>query len=263
MRFEEEIMVAEDGREEITVSEEQKPEETNWLKSKDPRHLCQYVHDTLQSIPPRAQWSNSPSGQQQLLGRLNALDRNISKGLGADDQGHLSQEQMMWLDDARNRVYQMSDDILDMVEGQRAARDGHVKSIRQRHKKRASDEDKCGICEAVLYEDEDIGLPLCLSCLDDRYVNGGLIKEATTPRIQLVMSPFERSIVGTLINATVSGGQNINEVYGKFKKKYGFDKREELGIIQLLADLGYPIIKDRILMDEEKGNGEWIKNYHA
>lgn len=264
MYFDEEIMVAEDGSEEITVEEpKQDPQETNWLKSKDSRHLCQYVHDTLSSMPTRDKWSNSPSQYQQMLGRLNSLDRNISRGLGADPEGHITQEQIQWLDDARERIYQMSDDLLDRVEGHHAARDSHIKNIRQRHKKKASDANKCGICESVLYNDEDIGLPLCLSCLSDDSRNKGMKKEATTPRIQLIMSPFERSIVGTLINATVSGGQNINEVYGKLKKKYGFDNREELGIVQLLADLGYPIIKDRVLMDDQEGNGEWIKNYHA
>jgi len=261
MYFDEEIAVEEDGNEEKTV-EEQK-QETNFLKSKDSRHLCQYVHDTLGSLPAKDQWGSSPSQYQQMLGRLNALDRNISKGLGSDHEGHITQDQIQWLDDARERIYQMSDDLLDRVESLRAARDGHIKNIRQRHRKKAHDDNKCGICTSVLYDDEEVGLPLCLSCLDDRHVNQTLVKEATTPRIQLVMSPFERSIVGTLINATVSGGQNINEVYGKLKKKYGFDKREELGITQLLTDLGYPVYKDRVLMDDQEGNGEWIKNYHA
>ena len=261
MYYEEDMMVAEDGQEMNVVDEPKK--ETNWLKTKDSSHLCQYVHDTFQSIPAKDQWGNSPSQYQQLLGRLNALDKNISRGLGSDFGGKISQDQILWLDDVRNRIHQYADDLIDRTEAINSARDNHVRTIRQRHKRKASDESKCGICTSVLYEDKDVGLPLCLSCLDDRHVDKSLIKEATTPRIQLVMSPFERSIVGTLINATVSGGQNINEVYGNLKKKFGFDNREELGIIQLLADLGYPVIKDRVLMDDKDGNGEWIKNYHA
>jgi|10_taG_2_1085330.scaffolds.fasta_scaffold00311_12 hypothetical protein len=265
MYFDEEMMVSEEEGGNISADTKQEQEqETSWLKSRDPAFLCQYVHDTFKSIQSPDKWGSSPSTYQQLLGRLNALDKNITRGLSTDPEGKIQPDQIEWLDGVRQKIYEYVDRLVDLTAGHSAARDNHLKSIRQKHRKKASDQGKCGICESVLWQDEDVGLPLCLSCLSDD--NRKLRKEATTPRfkgLQIVMTPFQRAITGTLINATVSGGHNINEVYGKLKKKYGIDNKEELGIIQLLADLGYPVLKDRVLMDDQEGSGEWIKNYHA
>jgi hypothetical protein len=98
----------------------------------------------------------------------------------------------------------------------------------------------------------------------------GLVKEATTPRIQLVMTPFERAITGILINATVSAGKPFEEVYDFLNKKYTFTEREELAIMQLAMDMGQPIFKDRGTIgdyrsqhDPSKHGVDFIKNYFA
>jgi hypothetical protein len=97
-----------------------------------------------------------------------------------------------------------------------------------------------------------------------------IIKEATTPRIQLVMTPFERAITGILINSVVSAGKPFEEVYEFLNKKYGFTEREELAIMQLATDMGQPIFKDRGTYgfdhdksDKSKNGVDFIKNYFA
>ena len=97
-----------------------------------------------------------------------------------------------------------------------------------------------------------------------------LIKEATTPRVQIVATPFQRAIVGILINSVVSGGKPFEDVYSFLKNKYGFDSRDELSIMQLAMDSGFPIFKDRGLIGasakEQEGEGygiDFLRNYLA
>lgn len=95
-------------------------------------------------------------------------------------------------------------------------------------------------------------------------------KEATTPRVQLVATPFERAIAGILINSVVSGGKPFEEVYAFLKQKYKFSDKDELSIMQLVMDMGYSIFKDRGTFGDEPGTDqagksgvEYIKNYFA
>ncbi len=97
-----------------------------------------------------------------------------------------------------------------------------------------------------------------------------LIKEASTPKIQLIMTPFERAITGIILNSTISAGKPLEDVYEHLKKKYKFEPREELSIMQLLMDMGQPIFKDRGIIGEkeddndQEGQGfDFIKNYFA
>jgi hypothetical protein len=116
----------------------------------------------------------------------------------------------------------------------------------------------CMHCEAEVGAEESE----CVDCVD------GLEKVATTPVINVYCTPFERAIVGILINATVSGGKNINEVYEKLKKKYAFTDREELSVQQLVADYGYPVYLDRGRIgdkntDQTADGVDWQSNYYA
>lgn len=95
-----------------------------------------------------------------------------------------------------------------------------------------------------------------------------IVKTASTPKIQLIMTPFERAISGIITNAVVSSGKPFEDVYEFLKKKYSLDEREELAIMQILKDMGHPIFKDRgtIGKGEKKEEGygvEFIKNYLA
>jgi hypothetical protein len=76
-------------------------------------------------------------------------------------------------------------------------------------------------------------------------------------------------VVGTLINATVSGGRNLEELFEKLKKKYSLNEREQLAVQQILADMGYPVFKDRARVGEDEDPTdsdeprEWQTQYHA
>lgn len=103
-----------------------------------------------------------------------------------------------------------------------------------------------------------------------------LKKDASTPRNMVIaVSPFERAISGIMINAHVSGGHPIEEVYGFLSNKYSIDDREELAIMQLCMDSGFHIYKDRGTFspnsckdegekaEEGKSGVDFMRNYFA
>jgi hypothetical protein len=78
-----------------------------------------------------------------------------------------------------------------------------------------------------------------------------------------------------MINAHVSGGHPIEEVYDFLSNKYSIDDREELAIMQLCMDSGFHIFKDRgtfspnSCKDEDgrakegKAGVDFMRNYFA
>lgn len=98
----------------------------------------------------------------------------------------------------------------------------------------------------------------------------GLVKEAKSGRFQVVVTPFIRAVTGIIINGVVSSGKQFDDIYNFLKEKYKFTDREELEILQVLMDSGFPILKDRGLVNEsldpngENKNGvEFMKTYFA
>lgn len=98
-----------------------------------------------------------------------------------------------------------------------------------------------------------------------------LRKQAATPNnIVIAVSPFERAISGMMINAHVSAGHPMEDVYASLKKKYSLTDREELSIMQLCMDSGFHIFKDRGSYapeaskgDEGKRGVDFVRNYFA
>lgn len=99
-----------------------------------------------------------------------------------------------------------------------------------------------------------------------------IVKEAALPKLNVIVSAFERAIVGILINATVSAGHPFETVWSFLKEKYDINDREELSIMQLVMDSGFHLFKDRGVMSsktdkDNKGSStqgvDFIRNYFA
>lgn len=94
-----------------------------------------------------------------------------------------------------------------------------------------------------------------------------IVKEATTPHSRgmvITITPFQRAITGMMINAHVSAGKPMDEVYQALKEKYDITDREELEIIQICMDSGFPFFKDRGTIGEDKDEKisvDFMKNY--
>lgn len=127
-------------------------------------------------------------------------------------------------------------------------------------------DDNCPTCKIKLWKAAE-GLYECISC--EAVFERPLTKEAGTAKLTLVMTPFERAITGAIVNSFVSQGKNPEETYAALKKKYKFTDRDELSIQQVLADMGYPMLKDRGHIGDaseqlNKGKGiEFATQYNA
>lgn len=129
-----------------------------------------------------------------------------------------------------------------------------------------AEDNNCPTCKIQLWKAAE-GLYECISC--EAVFERPLTKEAGTAKLTLVMTPFERAITGAIVNSFVSQGKNPEETYAALKAKYKFTDRDELSIQQVLADMGYPLLKDRGHVGDEseklnKGEGiEFSTQYNA
>ena len=103
----------------------------------------------------------------------------------------------------------------------------------------------CEKCASVapIWHDTHNDKLVCLHCEAEATRNDNIEKTAGTPVLNVYMTPFERAVVGIMVNSKVSAGRNIEETYEKLKNKYNFTPREELAIQQLVADYGYPVYR--------------------
>lgn len=238
---EEIIRVAEDeiSNDSIIVSSpdefiEEDKENKDWRVSKKPKHFIIFLVNEVNRIPKPSHIRGNKSMLEKALGMYKQLDSYISKALRSDYDDEIDANKV---DEIRGLVNRYENEVQMALDGMMTME--RNKKVRRR---RAD-------------EDQD------------------LVKEAGTPHftgLQVQMSAFERAIVGALINGSVSGGHNIEELYKVAKDKYNFTEREELALLQLLSDFGYPVFKDRLTFGtndtdptRKENNGEWMSNYYA
>lgn len=97
--------------------------------------------------------------------------------------------------------------------------------------------------------------------------DGEIIKTARAAQYQINVSMFISHIARTLINGYVSAGHDLENSFIKLDKEYEFSKREKAEVLQLLADMGFPIRRDRGIpmgteIDQTSPNNiDWMANY--
>lgn len=217
----------------------QQPEPQGWLNTKKVEQFVQFLDEQMASIPTVQHAQGNLSKMENAASRWKKLNNYCSEALRGDFAGTLDVDE---IDKKRQQIEYNMDALQDAIDSLHAMKQTRRQQRRQ-HRRRA---------------DEDF---------DDT-----MTKEATAPHFngfQMVVTPFQRAIVGALINGKVSGGRNIEELWTEAKKKYNMDAREELEVLQLLADMGYPEFKDRLRLGEDEdptrkdGFGEWQSQYYA
>ena len=211
--------------------------ESSWVEDRDTSKFIDYLRESYSGVPKHN--GNSISGCERALVYLNGLNREVSEAVRKDTENNLDEH-----------LDEIEDFRVNIIQGMVAlkTRIGELrKKIKEEgsQRKRSSDDS------------------------DELTKEGSIEKIATTAQIQLVMTPFERAISGILINSVVSAGHPFEDVYDYLKDKFELTPREELAIIQVVMDMGYPIFKDRgIIGTDAKGDGkghgiDFIKNYLA
>lgn len=200
-----------------------------WKDDMDINDFMRYVKEAYSRIPEHD--GTTILGCERAINYLKDLDREVSKAISLDKNLVLD---VGLLDNYR---VNMMNDMMTLK--------SHIKKlqreIRERHGKKASEELSTKVAES---ETE-------------------IVKEATVARPQMIITPFERAISGMIINSVISAGKPFEEVYDLLKDKYKLTDREELSIIQIVTDMGYPIFKDRGSIGTPSLEVDFIKNYSA
>lgn len=213
---------------------------TDWVNDRDVRHFMPYILEKVNSIPSHD--GKSTLGCERAILYLANLNKEISEALRSDPKAYSgisdsgSPLDIESLERIRIKILK---DITTLKE--------HIKTLNKKHKKptkKKSNDDS-------------------MTLIKDGDVPADSSKVASLPKIQLVMTPFERAITGMIINATVSAGKSLEDVYEQLKKQYDISDREELSIFQLLMDMGQPIYKDRGTLGTDGESVDFMKNYFA
>ena len=214
---------------------------TNYVDDGDLTKFMDYINESYpHKIPPHD--GKSTLGCERAISFLEKLNSEISKGIREDSDNALD---ISRLEDVRVRIVK---DVILLKEHLGKLK----KKLKEAHEKKSN--------EAIIPWTSKTGKSL-------EYEQ--LIKEATTPnKMVIAVSPFERAIVGILINAHVSAGHPLDKVYDFLCEKYDLDDREKLSILQICMDSGFHIFKDRGTIgskedDKNKDGIDFITNYFA
>ncbi len=217
------------------MAPQEKKEDDSWRSSKLPKHFDIFLVKEMNRLPKPNSILGNRSKMEKALGQYRKLDSYISQALQSDYDDDINTEKV---DNIRKVVEQVRDQLEDALDSL-----SHATKQRRKTRKRRGEDD-----------------------------HDGLKKEGTTPHFngfQMVITPLQRAITGALINGTVSGGRDLEELWKDAKKKYKMDDREELEILQILADFGHPEFRDRLRLGDDndptrdEGHGEWQSNYFA
>ena len=241
--------------------------ESDWAKDGDHSKFIAYIVTKKNSIPKHS--GETVPGCERALHYLKSLDLEISKAMRTDLKGLIDEQQVDAIRKEIENMKERLDKQINKLQGKKRKADLEVRIVSQ------GQCDKCN-SETPMWHNLQENKLMCLSCNAEIGVEGGcsdcdegLVAEAGAAKLTVYVSAFERAISGMLINATVSGGHNINEVYETLKKKYALTPREELSIQQIVADSGYAIYLDRgRIGDKEQdvsdGNGvDFATQYYA
>ena len=235
------------------IDEEMRPEPApekrpqTWADDRAVESFMQYIKESYPAKIPRHDGKNI-LGAERAIRWLTDLAKEISEAVRRDETGVLDDS---ILEETRVSIMK---DILLLKE--------HILKLNKKFKGELKK--KAGLDDDLMKFAEEIEIAY------NHGINGELKKVAFTPKINLFVSPFERAVSGIIINSVISGGKPLDEVYDFLKEKYKLTDREELAIMQVVMDSGFPIFKDRGTFSEKKTKNststhgiEFIKNYFA
>jgi len=222
--------------EEIIVTDEddaktKKNEKWDWAQ-RGPTGFIVWVKERCDSVPKHSGYDSA--GLERAIAYLERLDNEVSKAMRMDLDGDLD---------------------ADQIEKVRATIDNGIERLHDRLDKVKSSKKKKGRKKKA----EDL--------------SDGLIKEGQKitgiQGIYIVAPLFASRIARVCINGMVSAGHDIEDLYSRQVKKYNLNDREQAEVMQLLADMGYPLRQDRGYMPDDdldiadSGNMDWAANYRS
>ena len=220
----------------------------DWKDNKNVKSFMKYVESMYPGGIP-AHDGKSTLGCERAIRFLDGINREISSAIKKDMEDVLD---VVRLEEVRVSI--MKDLIV-------------LKDHLTKLKSSLKDMKKSASIEKEAFE----GMEEDIEMVYDRMIeNEAMEKKAFSPKLRVVVTPFERAISGILINSVVAGGKPFEEVFEFLKKKYDLDERDELSIMQVVMDSGFPIFKDRGTFSQDPSKSkeenygiEFIKNYFS
>lgn len=191
-----------------------KSEKWDW-ESKGAEGFISWIKERLETVPRHSGMDSA--GLERAIFYLEKLDSEISKAMRLDLEGDLDankiEEVRSKIDDGLSRLYERLD---------------KVKKSKKNYKKKKA---KINLESPVLIKEAQK-----ITGVQGIYVT-----------VPLLISRVAR----VCINGMVSAGHDIEDLYNRQVKLYKLNNREQAEVMQLLADMGYPIRQDRGFMPED------------
>ena len=191
-----------------------------------------WVKERFDTVPTHSGYDTA--GLERAVSYLDKLDSEISKAMRLDLEGELDADKV---EEIRSKIEEGIERLQDRL-------DKIKKTKKDSRKKKTSDVNQ-----------------------------NSFIKEAqkiTGVQGIYIMAPlFASRIARICINGTVSAGHDIEDLYNKQVKKWKLTDREQAEVMQLLADMGYPLRQDRGYMPEDdvdissSDNFDFMANYRG
>jgi hypothetical protein len=189
-----------------------KSERWDW-ESKGAEGFLAWIKERFDTVPKHSGYDTA--GLERAVSYLEKLDSEISKAMRLDIEEELD----------ANKIEEVRVKIEDGIDRLHERLDKIKKTKKNKKKKSSSLEHESFIKEA---------------------------QKITGVQGVYIMAPlFASRIARICINGMVSAGHDIEDIYSKQVKKWKLTDREQAEVMQLLADMGYPLRQDRGYMPEE------------
>lgn len=224
----EDIIVDEPVEIEVSAPEDVEVEESDpWdWHSGGLSNFLNWLHGMIVNCPRHT--GRDTTGLEKAIAYFELLDKEITKAMRQDYRNEIDSAKA---EEARAQIENGLERLLDRLDKVRSAK-------YKRHNKK----NKKSWVEAV---------GLVKEAQKATHVNGIVV---TVP---LLISRLAR----ICINGMVSGGHDIEDTFSKLSKKYNLTNREQAELMQLLADMNYPVRRDRGFDLDEEYNITSSDNY--
>lgn len=211
------------------LKKNKKSDKWDW-ESKGAHGFIAWIKERFESVPRHSGYDSA--GLERAVSYLDKLDSEISKAMRLDLEGELDADK---IEEIRSKI----DDGIDRLN----ERLDRIKKSKKNRKKKSEQE----VSDMIKTAQKVTG------------VQG----------IYIVAPLLISRIARVCINGMVSAGHDIEDLFNKQVTKYKLTDREQAEVMQLLADMGYPLRQDRgYLLDEDveissSNNFDWSAQYKA
>lgn len=198
-------------------------------ESKGANGFVVWIKERFDTVPKHSGYDSA--GLERAVSYLEKLDSEISKAMRLDLEGELDADKV---EEIRSKIEEGIEKLHDRLD--------KVKKTKKRKKK------------------SDVELSEMIKTA----------QKITGVQGIYIMAPlFASRIARICINGSISAGHDIEDMYEKQVKKWKLTDREQAEVMQLMADMGYPLRQDRGYMPDDdveissSDNFDWAASYKA